>query len=110
MYRDTFSLLRFVPIIAFYSISIVSNILSLSDVFNSLKIRFSPRGGYHKVQSTVTFAISFQNCLSVVASLARGDEEAAQTYEYTSTNFYLFQRYRDRYAHYIAIGYYPRGI
>ena len=44
MYRDTFSLLRFVPIIAFYSISIVSNILSLSDVFNSLKIRFSPRG------------------------------------------------------------------
>lgn len=39
------------------------------------------QGGYHKVQSTVTFAISFQNCLSVVASLARGDEEAAQTYE-----------------------------
>ena len=63
------------------------------------------QGGYHKVQSTVTFAISFQNCLSVVASLARGDEEAVQTYEYTSTNFYLFQRYRDRYAHYIAIGY-----
>nr|DAF82071.1 MAG TPA: hypothetical protein [Caudoviricetes sp.] len=46
MYRDTFSLLRFVPIIAFYSISIVSNILSLSDVFNSLKIRFSPRGNW----------------------------------------------------------------
>ena len=63
------------------------------------------QGGYSQVQKTVTFATKFPSvCMAVVASLARGDEEAAQTYSYTTTNFYLFQRYGDRYAHYVAFG------
>ena len=64
------------------------------------------QGGYNKVQATVTFPISFHStALSVVASLSRGDEEAAQTWSYTDRQFYLYQRYGDRYAHWIAIGF-----
>lgn len=64
------------------------------------------QGGYHQVQQTVPFAIAFpKQCLSVVASLDRGDLEAAQTYNYTRSRFYLHQKYVDRFAHYIAIGY-----
>ena len=64
------------------------------------------QGGYNKVQATVTFPISFHStALSVVASLSRSDEEAAQTWSYTDRQFYLYQRYGDRYAHWIAIGF-----
>lgn len=64
------------------------------------------QGGYNKVQATVTFPISFSNsALSVIATLSQGDEEAAQTWSYTARNFYLYQRYRDRYAHWIAVGF-----
>ena len=64
------------------------------------------QGGYNKVQATVTFPISFSNsALSVIATLSRGDEEAAQTWSYTARNFYLYQRYGDRYAHWIAVGF-----
>ena len=64
------------------------------------------QGGYNKVQATVTFPIAFSNgALSVMATLARGDEEAAQTWSYTKANFYLYQRYSDRYAHWLAIGF-----
>lgn len=69
MYRDTFSLLRFVPIIAFYSISIVSNILSLSDVFNSLKIRFSPRGiigSSCRADVTITYPVAFSRVFNIL--------------------------------------------
>lgn len=64
------------------------------------------QGGYNKVQATVTFPISFSNsALSVIATLSRGDEEAAQTWSYTARNFYLYQRYSDRWAHWLAIGF-----
>lgn len=64
------------------------------------------QGGYNKVQATVTFPIYFPNsALSVIATLSRGDEEAAQTWLYTARNFYLYQRYGDRYAHWIAVGF-----
>lgn len=64
------------------------------------------QGGYNRVQSTVTFPISFSNAaLVVVATLANGDEEAAQTWSYTAGNFYLYQRYSSRYAHWIAVGF-----
>lgn len=64
------------------------------------------QGGYNKVQATVTFPISFSNsALSVIATLSRGDEEAAQTWSYTARNFYLYQRYGDGYAHWIAVGF-----
>lgn len=63
------------------------------------------QGGYNQVQRTVAFPIEFPTkCLSVVATLSRGDEEAAQTYSYTKSNFYLYQRYGDRWAHWIAVG------
>lgn len=59
-----------------------------------------------KVQATVTFPIAFSNAaLSVMATLSRGDEEAAQTWSYTANNFYLYQRYSDRYAHWLAVGF-----
>lgn len=63
------------------------------------------QGGYNKVQTTVAFPVAFNSAaLSVVATLSRGDEEAAQTWSYTTRNFYLHQRYSDRWAHWIAIG------
>ena len=63
------------------------------------------QGGYNRVQETVTFPVAFKSiAYSVVATLARGDEEAAQTWSYTATNFYLYQRYSSRWAHWIAIG------
>lgn len=63
------------------------------------------QGGYNQVQRTVSFPIAFPTkCLSVIATLARGDEEAAQTYNYTKSDFYLHQRYGDRWAHWISIG------
>ena len=64
------------------------------------------QGGYNKVRATVTFPISFSNsALSVIATLSQGDEEAAQTWSYTARNFYLYQRYSDRWAHWLAIGF-----
>ena len=63
------------------------------------------QGGYDRVQKTVTFPVAFKSiAYSVVATLARGDEEAAQTWNYTATDFYLYQRYGDRWAHWVAIG------
>ena len=63
------------------------------------------QGGYNRVKTTVTFPVAFKSiAYSVVATLARGDEEAAQTWSYTANNFYLHQRYSDRWAHWIAIG------
>ena len=63
------------------------------------------QGGYDRVQKTVTFPVAFKSiAYSVVATLARGDEEAAQTWSYTATDFYLYQRYGDRWAHWVAIG------
>lgn len=63
------------------------------------------QGGYDRVQKTVTFPVAFKSiAYSVVATLARGDEEAAQTWNYTATDFYLHQRYGDRWAHWVAIG------
>lgn len=63
------------------------------------------QGGYNKVQTTVAFPVAFNSvALSVVATLSRGDQEAAQTWSYTTRNFYLHQRYSDRWAHWIAIG------
>ena len=65
------------------------------------------QGGYNQVRSTVTFPISFSNAaLGVVATLSQGDQEAAQTWSYTAWNFYLFQRYSGRWAHWIAVGFY----
>ena len=64
------------------------------------------QGGYDQVQSTVTFPISFSNAaLGVMATLSQGDQEAAQTWSYTARNFYLFQRYSGRWAHWIAVGF-----
>ena len=64
------------------------------------------QGGYNQVKSTVTFPISFSNAaLGVVATLSQGDEEAAQTWSYTAGNFYLYQRYSSRWAHWIAVGF-----
>ena len=64
------------------------------------------QGGYNQVQGTVTFPISFSNAaLGVMATLSQGDQEAAQTWSYTAVNFYLFQRYSDRWAHWIAVGF-----
>lgn len=69
------------------------------------KIPLIIQGGYNKVQTTVAFPVAFNSAaLSVVATLSRGDEEAAQTWSYTTRNFYLHQRYSDRWAHWIAIG------
>ena len=63
------------------------------------------QGGYDRVRKTVTFPVAFKSiAYSVVATLARGDEEAAQTWNYTATDFYLYQRYGDRWAHWVAIG------
>ena len=63
------------------------------------------QGGYNRVRTTVQFPVAFKSiAYSVVATLARGDEEAAQTWSYTATDFYLYQRYGDRWAHWIAIG------
>ena len=63
------------------------------------------QGGYNRVRTTVQFPVAFKSiAYSVMATLARGDEEAAQTWSYTATDFYLFQRYADRWAHWIAIG------
>ena len=63
------------------------------------------QGGYDRVQKTVTFPVAFKSiAYSVVATLARGDEEAAQTWNYTATDFYIYQRYGDRWAHWVAIG------
>lgn len=63
------------------------------------------QGGYNRVKTIVTFPVAFKSiAYSVVATLARGDEEAAQTWSYTATNFYLYQRYSDRWAHWIAMG------
>lgn len=63
------------------------------------------QGGYNRVKTTVTFPVAFKSiAYSVVATLARGDEEAAQTWSYTATDFYLYQRYSDRWAHWIAMG------
>lgn len=67
---------------------------------------FIIQGGYHQVQQTVTFPLAFPKaCLNVQATLAQGDEEAAQTWDYTKTSFYLYQRYSSRYAHWVAFGY-----
>ena len=64
------------------------------------------QGGYNQVQGTVTFPISFSNAALVVgATLSQGDQEAAQTWSYTAWNFYLFQRYSGRWAHWIAVGF-----
>lgn len=64
------------------------------------------QGGYNEVRSTVTFPISFSNAaLGVMATLSQGDQEAAQTWSYTARDFYLFQRYSGRYAHWIAVGF-----
>ena len=64
------------------------------------------QGGYNQVQSTVTFPISFSNAaLGVMATLSQGDQEAAQTWSYTAINFYLYQRYSSRWAHWIAVGF-----
>lgn len=64
------------------------------------------QGGYNEVRSTVTFPISFSNAaLGVMATLSQGDQEAAQTWSYTARNFYLFQRYSGRWAHWIAVGF-----
>ena len=64
------------------------------------------QGGYNQVQSTVTFPISFSNAaLGVMATLSQGDQEAAQTWSYTAVNFYLFQRYSGRWAHWLAVGF-----
>lgn len=63
------------------------------------------QGGFNQVQRTVTLPISSPRAtLSVIATLARGDEEAAQTWNYTNTNFYLHQRYGDRWAHWVSFG------
>lgn len=63
------------------------------------------QGGYNQVQRTVAFPIEFPTkCLSVIATLARGDQEAAQAYNFTKSDFYLYQRYGDRWAHWVAIG------
>lgn len=63
------------------------------------------QGGYNQVQRTVNFPIAYPTkCLSVIATLARGDEEAAQAYDFTNTGFYLHQRYGDRWAHWISFG------
>lgn len=64
------------------------------------------QGGHNQVQSTVTFPISFSNAaLGVMATLSQGDQEAAQTWSYTARDFYLFQRYSGRWAHWIAVGF-----
>ena len=64
------------------------------------------QGGYNQVQGTVTFPISFSNAaLGVMATLSQGDQEAAQTWSYTAVNFYLFQRYSGRWAHWLAVGF-----
>lgn len=64
------------------------------------------QGGYNEVRSTVTFPISFSNAaLGVMATLSQGDQEAAQTWSYTARDFYLFQRYSGRWAHWIAVGF-----
>ena len=64
------------------------------------------QGGYNQVQGTVTFPISFSNAaLGVMATLSQGDQEAAQTWSYTAVNFYLFQRYSSRWAHWLAVGF-----
>lgn len=63
-------------------------------------------GGYNEVRSTVTFPISFSNAaLGVMATLSQGDQEAAQTWSYTARDFYLYQRYSGRWAHWIAVGF-----
>ena len=64
------------------------------------------QGGYNEVRSTVTFPISFSNAaLGVMATLSQGDQEAAQTWSYTARDFYLYQRYSGRGAHWIAVGF-----
>ncbi len=64
------------------------------------------QGGYNQVKSTVTFPISFSNAaFGVMAAVAQDDQEAAQTWSYTAGNFYLFQRYSGRWAHWIAVGF-----
>ena len=57
------------------------------------------QGGYNKVQTTVQFPVAFKSiAYSVVATLAKGDEEAAQTWSYTATDFYLYEKYSQLYG------------
>ena len=64
------------------------------------------QGGYNTVRSTVTFPMAFPTqILSVMATLYRGDEEAAQAYDYTNSSFYLFQKYSGRTAYWRAFGF-----
>ena len=80
-------------------------IVAITDVVATEQQLVTRQGGYDRVQKTVTFPVAFKSiAYSVVATLARGDEEAAQTWNYTATDFYLYQRYGDRWAHWVAIG------
>lgn len=70
------------------------------------KIPLIIQGGYNTVRSTVTFPTAFPTkILSVMATLHQNDEEAAQAYDYTNSNFYLYQRYSGRTAYWRAFGF-----
>lgn len=62
------------------------------------------QGGKDLTQRTVTFPISFKSTVLAVAGNATvGHNEAVQTWDYTATSFYLYERYVED-AHWVAFG------